>query len=104
MGGSAKAPKASDEQVQNDRLSAELMKEQLKQAKKPPVIPDIKVPPPAPPPPPPPSTSSADAVDAAREARIQASRRLNSAKGTLFAGETGGYKGSGLGGAKTLLG
>lgn len=98
MGGSAKPPQETDEQKENERLSRELMLEQLKQARMPAKVPDLKLPPPTPPPPPPVSQSAADEVEAAREAREQAARRINSARGTLFAGETGGYK------AKTLLG
>lgn len=81
-----------------------LMKEQLKQAKKPMEMPDLPPPPEAlPPPPPPVGESSADAADAAEEARRRALRRTNSARGTLFAGENSPTK-QPLGGQKTLLG
>lgn len=51
---------------------------------------------------PPVATFSADAAEADQEARRKAGNRMNTARGTLFAGETGGYKGT-LGGPKTLL-
>jgi hypothetical protein len=54
------------------------------------------------PPPPPPTQDVGDLMQAQENARIQAARRTNTARGTLFAGNTGGYKP--LGGAKTLLG
>ena len=101
MGGSAKPPQESDEQKEMEKLQKELLEEQLRQAKNPLSLPEFKVPPP-PPPPPPPMENSADAVEAEREARAQAARRLNNTRGTLFAGDTGGYRSSTLG-AKTLL-
>lgn len=52
------------------------------------------------PPPPPPTQDTGDIMQAQENARIQAARRTNTARGTLFAGDTGGY----LGGGKTLLG
>jgi hypothetical protein len=72
-------------------------------ANKPVVIPEIKETPvmqaaPSP------TASSSDAQDAADEQRRKAMKRTNSARGTLFAGETGGYGGGTLGGSKTLLG
>jgi hypothetical protein len=103
MGHSAKAPEVSDEQREMEKLQKELLEEQLRQAKNPLALPEFKVPPPPPPPPPPPTESSADAVEAEREARALAARRLNNTRGTLFAGDTGGYRSSTLG-AKTLLG
>lgn len=56
------------------------------------------------PPPPPAVASSQDVARMEEEQRRVALKRTNSARNTLFAGETGGYKGGELGGAKTLLG
>ena len=104
MGGSPKAPKASDSQLEAERLQTELMQTQLKQAKanetlKVPTVKPLK---PIPPPPPPTTTTSADAENAAQQAKRAALMRTNSNRGTLFAGETGGYKGALA--PKTLLG
>lgn len=60
----------------------------------------IKIPK-TPPPPPPPQESSQDIALAEEDARRKAAKRTNSARGTLFAGETGGYKPAG---GQTLLG
>lgn len=98
MGGSAKPPKASDKQEENERLSNALMREQLKQAKAPTVLPNV-TPPKLLPSPPPPVLLSGEAANAAEDARRKAAGRTNTAKGTIFAGETGGYKKP-----KTLLG
>lgn len=95
MGGSASAPKASDEQKQLEDLQKQLLEEQLAAAKKP--AEKIKLPKPLPPPPPPPQVST-DTEAAAEAARQAAARRTNTARKTLFAGETGGYQ------PKTLLG
>ena len=88
MGGSAKPPKASDDQQRNEKLSYELMKEQLRQAKKPIELPNITPPKPLLQPPPP-VTLSGEAAQAAEDARRKAANRVNAAKGTIFAGETG---------------
>ena len=97
MGGSAKAPKASDEQRKNEALSAELMKVQLKQAKTPIVLPDVQPLKPVPPPPPP-AMLSQDAAQAAEDARRKAAARTNTSRNTIFAGDTGNKA------PKTLLG
>lgn len=104
MGGSKKPPKQSDAAKANEELSTKLMEEQLKQAKTPLDIPNIAPPKPIPPPAPPAMSSSADVAQAQDSARQAALKRTNSGRGTLFAGETGGYKPGALGGAKTLLG
>lgn len=101
MGGSPKPPKQSDSQRHAEEEQAKLLEEQRKQAENPVQIP--KIPKPLPPPPPP-TSSSADVAMAAEDARRKAAKRTNSAKGTLFGGETGGYNPNALGGAKTLLG
>lgn len=80
-----------------------LMEEQLKLARKPTLIPEIKPPPPPLPAAPPATQVSGEAAQAAEEERRKAGRRTNTARGTLFAGETGGYR-SKLGGGATLLG
>lgn len=79
-----------------------LMEEQLKQAKQPVVMPDIKPPKPLPPPPPPAGQVSGDVAQAEEDARRAAGRRTNTSRGTILAGETGGYRK--LGGGSTLLG
>lgn len=84
-----------------ERLQMKLMQAQLRQAGQKIKMPHIEMPPPAPPPPPPPSSSSADVQEAATDARRQSLRR-SGYQSTLFAGETGGYKG--LGGNQSLLG
>jgi hypothetical protein len=103
MGGSAKAPKESDSARASQKLQDKLMKEQLRQAQMPAKVPEIKVPKPLPPPPPPAATVSGDVAQAEEDSRRKAGQRTNTARKTLFAGETGGYKGT-LGGGKTLLG
>jgi hypothetical protein len=102
MGGSAKQPKTSDNQRKLEEAQLAELERQKKEAEnaKPLEIPKA---PKILPTPPPPSQMSSDAVDAAEEARRKAGQRTNSARGTLFAGETGGYAGA-LGGKKTLLG
>ena len=99
MGGSAKPPKQTDQQQKTEALSMQLMQEQLKQAKAPIVLPDVK---PIKPivPAPPPVTLSSDVAQAAEEARRKAARRTNASVGTIFAGETGGYSKT----TKSLLG
>lgn len=101
MGGSADAPQQTSSQKRAEKLSTALMEEQLKAAKNPIKLPDIKPPKPTPPPPPPASQTSADVAQEEENARRAAGRRTNTARGTLFAGETGGYQG---GTPKTLLG
>jgi acetylornithine deacetylase/succinyl-diaminopimelate desuccinylase-like protein len=102
MGGGAKPPKESDSQRKLAEAQAAELERQKKEAEnaKPLEIPKA---PKILPTPPPPSQMSSDAVDAAEEARRKAGQRTNSARGTLFAGETGGFKGP-LGGKQTLLG
>ena len=97
MGGSAKPPKQTEAEKQMQEQQLALMRQQAEAASKPIQIPKIEKPLP---PPPPPGQSSADVAQAAEDARRKAARRTSSAKGTLFAGETGGYGG----GSQTLLG
>lgn len=99
-GGGAQVPK-QNKKLENMQL--QLMQAQLRQAGQKIEMPNVEVPPPPPPPPPPPSSSSVDVQDAATEAQRQALKRQGY-QSTLFAGDTGGYKGSTLGGNKTLLG
>lgn len=98
MGGSPKPPQQTDEEEKAQRDQAELMRQQAEAANRPIKIPKIK---PPLPPPPPPTQSSQDVAQAEEDSRRKAYRRVNAGRGTLFAGETGGY---GLGGSKTLLG
>ena len=80
-----------------------IQREQLELAKKPLELPKIEQPKPQPPPPPPAVASSSDVAQAEEDARRKAAQRTNAGRGTLFAGETGGYSGA-LGGRKSLLG
>jgi len=91
MGGSAKAPKQSDESRRLEKLNTEMLQLQLKQAKNPQALPKIETPKPLPPPPPP-AMESGDAAQKAEEERRKAGRRTNSTRNTLFAGESGGYR------------
>ena len=95
MGGSAKPPKPTDAQVKNEALSTELMKQQLKAAKTPVVLPDL-TPPKQLPLAPPPVTLSGEAAMAAEDARRKAANRVNASRGTIFAGETGKPKSKSL--------
>lgn len=97
MGGSAKIPKQSDDQRKMERLQQELMETQLEAAQRPMEFPEVTPPKPPLPPAPPAGQTSADVAQAEQEARRRALRRTNSARNTLFAGETGGRQ-------KTLLG
>ena len=96
MGGAAKIPKESDDQRRSREQAYAIGQETLKQAKKPIDLPNITPPKPLLQPPPP-VTLSGEAAQAAEDARRKAARRVNSANGTIFAGETGGKK------TKTLL-
>jgi hypothetical protein len=81
----------------NKRLEAQqekLIKAQIAQANQKFEIPEIAVPPPAAPPPPPPVANSADVLDAQVAARRGALRRRSPGRSTIFAGNTGGYKGA----------
>ena len=104
MGGSAKAPKQSASQTALERAQVEALERQKAEAeaksKEPPILPSAPLPPPAPPV----NQSSADTAQAEEAARRAALRRTNASRGTLFAGETGGYRAGALGGQKTLLG
>jgi hypothetical protein len=100
MGGSPKPPKPSDEQIKNEKLSAELMKIQLEQARNPIKLPEIKPPKPMPAPPPPAQESSTEVAQKMEDERRKAYRRTNTRRNTIFAGETG----AGLGGGRTILG
>lgn len=97
--GKAKTPKQSDSSRESERLQISLLRQQLGDAKKPIVLPKLDLPKPLPPPPPP--QDSNDVQQASLDARRKAMRRTNAGRGTLFAGETGGYK---SGGRATLLG
>lgn len=96
MGGSPKPPKISDVERKAQQQQLRLMREQMEAADRPVSIP--KIPKPIPPPPPP-TESSADIEAAMDDQRRKAAKRRNSGSGTLFAGETGGYRGT-----QTLLG
>lgn len=100
----ASVPKQTKSQKQAERLQLQLLEKQLNAGEM--EMPEFSVPeaPPAPPPAAPPASISPDTTDAEREARRKSARRLNSGTGTIFAGETGGYSGAGLGGKKTILG
>jgi hypothetical protein len=102
MGGSPKPPKPTDEQRKNEEAQRQMLEDQKKQAERQTLfqIPKIK---PLRPPPPPAIQTSTDVAQAEEDARRMAAKRTNSARGTLFAGETGGYRSS-LGGQRTLLG
>lgn len=103
----ASKPKGpTKQQQQAEALQLQLLKKQLKDSQKPVEMPaGIAPTPSAPPPPPPPSASSADALEAATDAKRKAYGRTNANRGTLFAGETGGFRGGrGTGGGMTLLG
>ena len=102
MGGSSKPPEPSDEQRELERQQMELMELQLKQAQQPIKLPDIKPPKPLPPPPPPAHESSSEVLQKMEEEKRKAARRTNTARNTIFAGETGGYQK--LGGTRNLLG
>ena len=96
------APKVNKK---HEAMQYKLMQAQLKKANEKIKMPEVHVPPPPPPTPPPPDSSSQDVVDAEQDARRRAQKKTNAGKGTLFAGETGGYQaGTSLGGAATLLG
>ena len=98
-GGGAKPPPINKKLEQ---MQMKLLQAQLRQAGKKIEMPNIEVPAPPPPPPPPPTSSSVDVQEAATDARRQALRR-SGYQSTLFAGETGGYRGA-LGGSGSLLG
>ncbi len=99
MGGSAKTPKTSANQQELEDIQLTLLRKQLDEAENPKPEKKIEIPKPLPPPPPP-AQVSGDTEAAANAARAQAMRRTNTARRTLFAGETGGYRPA----AKTLLG
>lgn len=94
MGG--KPPSQSSEQKRAQSLQISLLEKQLEQSKDPLDLPRLKIPKP---PAPPVVQNSKDVELAAAEARQRALRRTNTGRGTLFAGETGGY-----GRKSTLLG
>lgn len=98
-----KAPQQTSQQKRNERLQEQLLKKQLTASNEF-EMPEIPAAPPVLPAPPPPTATSADTIEAGRYARKQAGKRTNSGTGTIFAGNTGGYKPAGLGGQKTLLG
>jgi hypothetical protein len=98
--GKAKAPQQSSSSKKLEALQTEALQQQLDDAKKPVVLPKIDVPKPLPPPAIP--QNSADAAFAEQQARQRALKRTNAGRGTLFAGETGGF--SPTGGSATLLG
>jgi predicted Zn-dependent protease len=98
MGGSSKPPGPSDQQRKNEAEALKIQREQLELAKKPIELPNIEPPKPLPPPPPP-AQESGEVAQKMEDERRKAARRTNTARGTIFAGETGG-----LGGKKSLLG
>ena len=105
MASKPKGPSA--QQQRNERLQEELMRKQLAASNQPLELPSMAAPPPAPPPPPPPSGTSADVLEAGTDAKRKAFQRTNASRGTLFTGESGGYKATAsgnTGGQKTLLG
>jgi hypothetical protein len=83
-----------------EREQFKMMEEQHKKAMQPMVLPDIQPPKPLPPPPPPAQQSSGEVAQKAEEEKRKAARRTNTARGTIFAGETGKR----LGGQTTILG
>ena len=91
MASSPDAPKQTDEQRKAEALQIELMKKQLDEIEnaEPLKLPKYKPPAPAPPPP---MQTSGDIAQAEQEARRNAGQRTNTARGTLFARETGGYQ------------
>jgi hypothetical protein len=97
MGGTPEPPKPSDEEEELAEKQEELLEEQIKQAKlqnmqlanfKPEALAPL-------PPPPSPDHTNVEMANAEQEARRAAYRRTNTARNTIFAGETG---------SKTLLG
>lgn len=99
----AKAPKQSKQSKRNERLQGQVLEKQLKDSQEF-EMPEFPTPEPVLPAPPLPSVTSSDTIDAARRTRQQAGKRTNSGRGTIFAGETGGYRAAGLGGQKSILG
>ena len=102
MGKGGKAPKPTPAQEETERLNLELLRTNLAAAKKPAAVSDLRIPEPqalaaAP------ARNAADVLAAEDAARKKAGTRTNAGARTLFAGNTGGYKGSGAP-AKTLLG
>lgn len=100
MGGSKKPPGPTDEQRANERESLKISREQLELAKKPMDLPKFDQPKTLPPPPPP-AVESGEVAQKMEDERRKAGRRTNTARGTIFAGETGKAP---LGGNRTLLG
>lgn len=101
MGGSPSAPRETDAQRKSREEQEELLELQKKQAEQPLDfnLPTFK---PLPPPPPPAVQTSSDVVQAEENARRAAARRTNTYRGTIFAGDTGGYQPPV--GSRTLLG
>ena len=95
MGKSPKAPKQSGESKKLERLQTELLEQQLEDSKKPLEVPK----PPKPLPQLAPPREQDDQAYAVAEAKRRAMRRTNAGRGTLLAGETGGWSGG-----KNLLG
>jgi hypothetical protein len=102
MGGSSSIPKPdnseSDKQLELEQEQLDLAKQQTADAEE-----AAKAAANAPkplPPPPPPTQDSMDLVQAQEQARIQAARRVNTGRNTLFADSPS----ASLGGSSTLLG
>lgn len=90
MGGKPKTPQKTDEERKAERRAIEIQEEQLQLAKEQAAKP-VPKPPKLLPLSPAPSQSSGDAFQAAQDAKKRALRRTNAGRGTLLAGETGGY-------------
>lgn len=102
MGKGGKAPRPTPAQEEAERLNLELMRTNLAAAKKPATLNDLRIPEPQAFSPAP-SRNAADVLAAEYAARWKSGRRTNAGARTLFAGNTGGYKGPGAP-ARTLLG
>ena len=88
-GGGAPRPTAQDKMLKDKQIT--LLNQQIADAKKGVELPNFSLPA-AQKPAPLPSTTNQDTEFAATEAKRRASQRTNSGRGTLLAGETGGYK------------
>lgn len=88
-GGGAPAPTKQDKLLKEKQIT--LLNQQIADAKKGVEFPSFDLPV-AQKPAPLPSTTNQDTEFAATEAKRRASQRTNSGRGTLLAGETGGYK------------
>jgi hypothetical protein len=94
--GRSKTPEQSSQSKKAEALQIKVLEQQIKDAKKPLVLPKIDIPKPLPPQAPP--QEGDDVAYASQETRKKAMRRTNAGRGTLLAGETGGMH------RRTLLG